>query len=107
MRGVLWAGELEDAVGEHAEMSLAEPSQPRRRELEGELIVLNDQVVVAERLPLLESHLVSLRSGSALMGSRQAESRRIFSATSLGSRMVTSITRTPASFFIHVSWRFA
>src|SRR5271155_1834460 len=105
--GVLRAGELKDAVGEHAEMPLAEPSHPRRRELEGQLVVLDDQIVVSQCLPLLKSHLVSLRSGSALVGITAAESRRISSATSLGSRMVTSITRTPASFFIHVSWRFA
>ena len=93
VHGVLGPGELEDAVGEHAEMALAQAPHTRRRELERQLVVLDDQIVVAEGLPLLESH--------------QAPESRISSATATGARPVTSITRTPASLRIQVSWRRA
>ena len=49
----------------------------RGRQLERQLVALDDQVVVAERLPLLESH--------------QAAESRISSATEDGERSVTSI----------------
>jgi hypothetical protein len=49
--------EHQDAVGADAGMGGAEPAHALRGQLEGELALLHDQVVVAERLPLLEGHV--------------------------------------------------
>jgi hypothetical protein len=46
----------QDAVGAHARVRGAQNPHPRRGELERELTLLDDGVVVAERLPLLEAH---------------------------------------------------
>ena len=75
--GILRAGELEHTVGEHAEVTLAEPPHSCRRELERQLLALEDQIVVSQCLPLLESHLASLRAWSLLVGLTAPESRRI------------------------------
>ena len=68
-------------------MRVAQPRGPRGRELERERVALDDQVVVAERLPLLESHRRELRLAAA-RASRAATS-------SAGSRPVTSTISTP------------
>src|SRR4051794_21640378 len=80
----------EHAVGGGAEVGAAQPpyvlgSDPGR---------LDDEVVVAERLPFLEPH------GSRIMPCSSA-------ATSSGSRPVTSSVRTSGSLRIQVSWRLA
>ena len=87
------AGRAEHAVGEHAEVPRAERRTRAARQLKRELVALDDQVVVAERLPLLESH--------------PAAESRISTATSSAERPVTSIGVTPASLRIQASWRRA
>ena len=69
-------------VGEHAEAALAQHAHTAGRELERELVASDDQVVVAERLPFLESH--------------EGAQSRIRAPPSPG-RAATSIRRTPAS----------
>ena len=53
---VVAAREQQHPVGADPEVRIAEPLDARRRQLPGQLVGLDDQVVVAERLPLLESH---------------------------------------------------
>ena len=50
------AREQQDAVGADAEVGLADPPDPLLGQLPGQLVGLDDQVVVAEGLPLLEAH---------------------------------------------------
>ena len=73
--GVLAAATAQHPVGEHAEVAVAQPAHARGRELERQLVALDDQVVVAQRLPLLESHT-----------HRRAESRISRGSPSSGSR---------------------
>ena len=54
--GSRWRREQQHAVGEEAEVRLAEPAHAGGRQLERQLVALDDQVVVAEGLPLLEAH---------------------------------------------------
>ena len=54
--GLVGLTQQQDAVGAHARVRGAEDPHPRGRELERELPFLDDGVVVAERLPLLETH---------------------------------------------------
>ena len=59
--GVLAAREQQHPVGADPEMGVAEPLRPAPRvSSQGSVVRLDDQVVVAERLPLLESHRRSL-----------------------------------------------
>ncbi len=58
--GVLAAREQQDAVGPHAEVRVAEPLDPPRVQLPREPFGLEDQIVVPQRLPLLEFHERSL-----------------------------------------------
>ena len=63
--------EQQDAVGADAEVRVAEPPDPRRRQLPRQLARLDDQVVVAERLPFLERAsrpARSLQRGRQLVG---------------------------------------
>ena len=53
---VLAAREQQDPVGADPEMRVAEPLDPLRGQLPGQPLCLEDQVVVAQRLPLLEFH---------------------------------------------------
>ena len=50
------AREQEDAVRADPEVAVAEEPDALRRELERERGLLDDEVVVTERLPFLESH---------------------------------------------------
>ncbi len=54
--GVLAAREQQHPVGADPEVRVAEPLDPLRVQLPGKVLRLDDQVVVAQRLPLLESH---------------------------------------------------
>ena len=77
-------------------VGVAQPATRAGVSSKGSSSRLDDEVVVAERLPLLELH-----------GARESTRARICRATSRGSRPVTSIGSTPASLRIHVSWRRA
>ena len=57
--GVARRGEQQHAVGEDPEVPLAHAPDARGGQLEGELIPLEDQIVVAEGLPLLEGECSS------------------------------------------------
>ena len=54
--GLVGRRELEHAVAARAGVPVAEPPDALGRERERERVALHDQVVVAERLPLLEPH---------------------------------------------------
>ena len=54
---ILRAGDLKDAVCVDAEVTFAQPPDAGGREREGKLLLLDDHVVVAKRLPLLKSHI--------------------------------------------------
>ena len=56
------AREQEDAVGVQTEVRLADRPDPRRGQLEGDVVGLEHDVVVAEGLPLGESHRRSIVS---------------------------------------------
>ena len=87
--GLVGGREREHAVGADAEVPVAQGAH-----LVGvDAGRLDDEVVVAERLPLLELHGSIMPCSSA--------------ATSSGSRPVTSSVRMPGSLRIQVSWRLA
>src|SRR5947209_1069713 len=93
------------AVGPHPAVDVTQAPYVPGRKRERELLRLEDQVVVAQRLPLLEPH------ASPLCPSRSRSSRSmIFSsstATSSAPRSVTSTSATWGSLRIHVSCRRA
>ena len=73
---VLAAREQQHPVGADPEMRVAEPLHPGRGQLPGELLRLEDQVVVAQRLPLLESHRGAAYSPRSARQYRAARPRR-------------------------------
>ena len=94
--------ELEHAVGAGAEVAVAEPRAPASGvSSNGERVALDDQVVVAQGLPLLEAH------GGHHASSRARSAACSSAATSSGARPVTSTGATPGSLRIQVSWRLA
>ena len=89
-------GEISSTPSEWAPKCAAQIRRTRSgRELEREIVALDDDVVVAERLPFLEPH----GRGSLVAGNAEPPLPRL-------SRVVRSITSTPASLLIQVSWRF-
>src|ERR1039458_1332869 len=93
MLRMLGRREQQHPVGTGSKVAVAQPADAHCGQLERELVPLDDQVVVAQCLPLLESHTVP--------------ESRISCATSSGSPPVPSIACTPASLRTHVSWRLA
>ena len=85
----------EDPVRADAGVRIADALDAAGRELERQGPLLEDEVVVAERLPLLETD----------RGHAGAES--MVAATSSGVRPPMSTSSTPGSLRIHVSWRRA
>ncbi len=92
--------QLEHAVGADAEVRVAEPSDAAGAERHGQRVALHDQVVVAQRLPLLEAHGAHHASRARTAACRVA-------AVSSGERSVTSISSVSGSLRIQVSWRRA
>src|SRR5262249_2691310 len=85
---VLAARKEQHAVAADPEMGVAEARDPGRGELPGKPIRLEDQVVVAEGLPLLESHRRSLT------GINQAvEQAKRFRGGTVGEEMRSRPTR--------------
>ena len=91
-------GKEQDSVRVASEMRRADTAHPFRRELERERVALEDDVVVAERLPLLEPQ-------AHCRGGRLSSRSTTASAASRAPRPVRSIISTPASFRIQVSCR--
>src|SRR5262249_18457201 len=91
---VLDRSEEQHAVRAYPEVRVTEALDPQRRQLRGKRRRLDDQVVIAQGLPLLELHVASSRS-------------TISAATAPSSRSVRSSRVTPSILRIHVSWRRA
>src|SRR5919106_2816953 len=101
--GVILAmpSEQQDAVRADAEMGVADPFYPLRRQLPGQDLGVEDQVVVAKRLPLFEVHAAPV---SQRVWSSNSSMRR---ATSASESPLQSIESTPSIRRIQVSWRRA
>ena len=84
--GIVAAREQQHPVGADAEVRIAEPLHPRRRQLPGERLRLDDQVVVAQRLPLLESARRQPR--------RSTTSQRVTKTASAGVVILNLASRT-------------
>src|SRR5687767_9554199 len=82
-----------------AEVGRADAPDALGGQLEGERVALDDDVVVAERLPLLEPD----PHGPGTLSSRST----IASAVRCASRPLRSTSSTSASLRIQVSWRLA
>ena len=109
------------------EVAVAEQAHARRRELEGELVHVEDDVVVAEALPLRELDLAetlplrlhgimtpcerrargSRRAGTGILPRGLAQPGRMSPATAAAGRPATGTSAASGSLRIQVSWRRA